>query len=207
MTIIDINTENEDPFEAISVIDSMIVLLTKKPELIVYNTINEESNALNLNIDDPIISMASFAKYLYLLSSKNEIIKASGVTSGAVTTSNWIQETEKTEKFVNSLSIDGNIYVANMDGTISKYTQGKFISNFSINRITNLNSPEIFTNADLNNIYVLDKINSRIIISDKEGNLIKQIQSSLFDNLKNIFIETDSEMYILNKDKIYKFNL
>lgn len=207
MTMMDLGIQNTEQFEAISSIEHLLILLTKKPSIVVFNTTNSTANVIDLdNTSDPIIGMVSYLKYLYLLSSKNEIIKVSGATTGNITTSNWIKENINQEFFANSISIDGDVYITNTDGSISKFTQGSFIENFHINIANNLNSPEIFTNAGLSNLYLLDKTLQKIIISDKKGNLIQQLQIAELDNIKNIIVENDNTIYILNKDKIYRVN-
>lgn len=207
MTMMDLGIQNTEQFEAISSIEHLLILLTKKPSIVVFNTTNSTANVIDLdNTANPIIGMVSYLKYLYLLSSKNEIIKVSGATAGNITTSNWIKGNINQEFFANSISIDGDVYITNTDGSISKFTQGSFIENFHINISNNLNSPEIFTNAVLNNLYLLDKTLQKIVISDKKGNLIQQLQIAELDNIKNIIVESDNTIYVLNKDKIYRIN-
>lgn len=202
--ITDIENEIGNNFESIAAIDNTLILLTKKPSIIIYNTDTEKSSALDLKIVDPIIAMDSYGKYLYFITSKNEIIKASGVLSGQIITSKWIKKENLETLFASDITLDGDIFVANSDGSISKYSSGEFVTNFNIGNLDKFASPEILTNANTNYLYFLDKVQQRIIICDKQGVLSKQILSDELNNLKNIFLESNNSIYILNADKIYK---
>jgi len=82
-----------------------------------------------------------------------------------------------------SMAIDSSIYILFSDGSIQKYTRGTKDS-FSISGLNKaFNSPvSIYTSPDVQNVYVLDPTNSRIVKLDKTGAFVKEYAA---DQLKS----------------------
>lgn len=104
------------------------------------------------------------------------------------------------------MAIDGFVYIL-ADNNILKFTNGRQETFTNIDIYPELNQPEkMSTNAEIDNIYLLESSNQRIIILDKNGKLIKQYLSDKFINLqdfaiqeeeKRIFIITDKKLYVI----------
>ena len=79
------------------------------------------------------------------------------------------------------MAIDSSIYIVSSDGSINKFTKGAS-DTFALSGLDKslLNPTKIFTNANTDNIYVLDNGNSRILVLDKTGHLKNQYKLSLF---------------------------
>ncbi len=118
----------------------------------------------------------------------------------------WHEDLGKTCLDPISIAIDGSIWLLNQDNTITRYYTGEFQENIAFDIFP---FPEEFTEIDIrNNLYILEPKNNRIIILDKEGNIIKQFQSEQFDNLKSFALsENGKTIYLLNNTTIYKIEL
>jgi hypothetical protein len=115
-----------------------------------------------------------------------------------------------TPDFSNSkaMGIDGSIYVLNKDGSIDKYTKGKS-DTFDVSGLdTKLSgATKIYTNADSNNIYVLDNGNSRIVVLDKDGNFKTSYKAAQIKSAKDMDIdEANKKIYILSGGKVYEIS-
>ena len=66
-------------------------------------------------------------------------------------------------------------------------------------------SAKIYTNANLEYLYIIDPPKQRIILFNKtNGNLIGQYTSNAFADLKNIVVsEIENRMYVLSGDKVF----
>ncbi len=108
-----------------------------------------------------------------------------------------------------SMTIDGAVYVLGKDGKIQKFLRGS-TSPFSI---TGLDKPmsnptRIVTDADTDNIYILDNGNSRIVVLNKTGGFVAQYVVSAILGAKDFdVLEKDKKVYVLSGGKIYQINL
>lgn len=108
-----------------------------------------------------------------------------------------------------NLSIDGSLWILLSDGTIAKFTKGK-IENFTLSGLDKpFNNPtRIFTNADSNNLYVLDSLNSRIVVIAKDGSYQAQYQAGVLKNASELeVLEKDKKIFILSQGKIWEIEL
>ncbi len=111
-----------------------------------------------------------------------------------------------------SLAIDGDIYALMRDGKIQKYRKGKQIP-FEVKDQPSAplqNPTRIFTLAELNNIYILEPNERRIMVYSKDQNGVAHYQKQyVFATLKpneirDFFIDKEEQkMTILTADKVY----
>ncbi|MDD5606474.1 MAG: hypothetical protein PHN37_01250 [Candidatus Pacebacteria bacterium] len=114
----------------------------------------------------------------------------------------WIKQNHP----CNDLAIDGSIWVLK-DNSVDLFYQKELIQSFPINTFPAVNKlSQIETNKDTNYLYFLDPENKRIIITNKKLEIIKQLQSEKFDQLKKIAINKN-KMFIANKNKVYELEL
>jgi hypothetical protein len=175
---------------------------------------SEADEIANIRIDIPegaeINSAASYNNRLYLLDPKNNQIyrynKAPGSFSGKI---DWVNAGIDLSAAV-GMYIDGNIWIIKSNGEIVKLFNGAK-EDFALAAIEpNLDSAKkIISPAESNYLYILDSKEKRIIVYNKEGLFIKQyIFPDLNANLKDfIIMENEKKAYILNGNKIYKFDL
>lgn len=106
------------------------------------------------------------------------------------------------------ITIDANIYVLNKAG-VNKFQSGR-LTDFSLQ---NLPTPfsgkgKIYTQKDFKYLYILDSGNNRILIFDKNGNLINTLLSDNFTNLKDFQVDEKNKIiYILNDGSLLKVAL
>lgn len=115
-----------------------------------------------------------------------------------------------------NLSIDGSIWILFNDGTIVKFTKGK-IENFTLSGLDKpfRNPSRIFTNADTDNLYVLDKNNNRIVVIGKDGVYQAQYQADILKTATEFeVVEKDpsagsgqSKIFVLSQEKIWEMEI
>jgi len=113
------------------------------------------------------------------------------------------------------MAIDGNVYVLQADGTISKYLSGAAVPFPQGNLDEPLKAPTcIFASGTLEDsgyVYVADAGNQRIVQFNKDGEFIRQFRSQepeYMDNLRSIFVdEATRKLYLVNGSKLYLANL
>jgi len=113
---------------------------------------------------------------------------------------------------VQDFAIDGYIYVLQKDGQIVKFDRGAK-TDFTIQKapLDELSAPtKIYTELDLNKIFVLESSKNRVVVFDKDlkgGGAIYSGQY-VFDDLsdiKDIFFDKDSNrLYLLGSQKLYE---
>lgn len=145
-----------------------------------------------------------FGSNIYVLDKTENIFKF--VPSGSdFTKSNYITGDADLDGSAD-MTIDGSIYVLETNGSITKYTKGAEES-FSITGLEKpLSSPtRIVTAEEMDNIYILDKGNSRIVVLDKEGKFVKAYTADIIKNARDIDPqETNNAIFVLSGDKVYK---
>ncbi len=160
-----------------------------------------------INDNPNIKAFASYNNYLYLLEPEaNQIYKYRRTANGFDSGKSWITNSEADIHNTISIAIDGFIYILKSDGTIDKYLSG-VKKDFSVEELSDpvSSSAEIYTNADLEYLYVIDPPKQRIVLFNKiNGSLIGQYTSSAFNDLKNIVVnEIEDKMYVLNGNKVF----
>lgn len=110
------------------------------------------------------------------------------------------------------MAIDGNVYVLGNDGYITKLFQGAK-QEFPVKKEPTkaLVSPSaIYTEADLSQIYVLDKAESRILVYNKDDRSggADYTGQFIFDDLKDIrdfYVDKNtSTLYVLTEKAVYR---
>jgi hypothetical protein len=110
-----------------------------------------------------------------------------------------------------SLAIDGNIYVLNKDGFITKLFSGNKedfpIKKLPVKPLTN--PTRIYTELDMSQIYVLEPSEKRVLVyykDDKTGGATydKQFVFDDLTDLRDLYVDKDTgKMYLMDGSKIY----
>jgi hypothetical protein len=104
-----------------------------------------------------------------------------------------------------SIAIDGDVWLSTSDGQVKKFTAG-FEEIFELRGLQAPFEKDIYlyTNENLENLYVLDPSNNRVVILSKAGDFIKEVKSvslasanslAVSESLAKIFIGSGSIIY------------
>ena len=148
-----------------------------------------------------------FGSNVYILDRTDNILKFVPTGSDYASSDYITDDTDITDSV--AMTIDGSIYVLNSDGNIQKFTRGA-LDDFSITGLEkSMSTPtRITTVEDFENIYILDKGNSRIVVIDKEGNFVKAYTADILKNARDIDPqEAEAAIFILSDEKVYKIDI
>ncbi len=153
-----------------------------------------------------IIGMSFYNGNLYLLDKgKDEVWKYLPSEDGYGNKISYFQQGEAIDlERINSLAIDGSVYLAG-DNLVFKYTSGAK-DDFQINLPEKENHFEkIFTNKDLNKIYLWDKKKGVLYVLEKTGEYLEQINSPILSKGNDLVVYKD-KIYVLLEAKIYRID-
>lgn len=144
---------------------------------------------------------------VYILDKKsNQIIKYVASDDGFGKTNYLKSDVSIDFSKASDMAIDTSAWVVLNDGSVKKFTRGKQ-DTFSLSGLDNpLSNPfNIFTDTSTDNLYILDKDNSRIVVFNKEGVYQAQYQANIFKNATDFeVLEKDKNIFILSEGKIWK---
>lgn len=190
----------------------MIIFLAGNNGAAVYN--KETSLLAQKDIFFPIdnVKLSDLFVYnrkLYTLDQTNgQIFKHSQTQTGFDKGMPWLKDDGVDLKDAVSLAIDGDMFVLKQNGEILKLVAGRK-EEFTISGLEpKLDKPSvIWTYNNLANIYILETTNKRVVILDKTGKLIGQYTATEWQNPTGMAVdEAKKIIYILDSNKIYKFN-
>ena len=111
-----------------------------------------------------------------------------------------------------SMAIAYSIYILESNDQLTAFTAGTK-SNFEVEGLDRpfSNAVQVVTTVDLNNIYIADSGNNRVVVLDKKGNFVKQYKTEnevVWNNIKSIGINpSETTMSVLNDSKVYETKL
>ena len=150
-----------------------------------------------------------FGNVYVLDKTAKQIFKFVSTASDFVKTNYFTKDTNPDVSTAEGIAIDGSIWVLLKDGTVLKFTRGAS-DNLSLTGldIALVSPTRIFTNADSENIYILDNGNSRIVVFDKKGAYKAQYQADILKTAKDLEVnEKSKKLFILSSGKIYSIDL
>ena len=205
-TITDLNNRLENiNYPVIS--DEETIYWFNKNSIIKLNTNTEEIFKLTLetNQDSNIVAMSTYNQRTYMLDNNlSQIYRYEKGDNGFLSFSRWLNKERDLSKTI-SLDIDGHVYTLEENGIIHKFLKGNeenFIQDLIEPSLDSAN--KIIVSRENDFIYILDSINSRIVIFSKDGKFIEQHQSKNLDNINDFIIdEINKVFYILSDNQIY----
>jgi hypothetical protein len=150
----------------------------------------------------------TYLDFIYTVTGEEVIkyAKTDAELSGAV----W--GTSEDFENVTSMEIAYSIYLTTNTGDILKYTSGEK-ENFVLSGIeTPLgNTPIVKAGTALDNIYIMDPENKRVLVVTMAGEVIKQYKTDKADtwnNMRDIAVaDSEKVAYVLNGTKVFVFEL
>ncbi|KKW01365.1 MAG: hypothetical protein UY52_C0019G0017 [Parcubacteria group bacterium GW2011_GWC2_49_9] len=156
-----------------------------------------------------IVDIGYYEGRLYLLDiANNQVWRAVRGASQYSAAQKWIQDGTDV-RLAHSLAVDGDIYVLQENGSVSKFTRGTR-QDFSIESVEPAlgGGTKIWTDPDSSSLYILDAEGKRLLLFSKEGALRNQYVSEAFATATDIAInETAKKAYILAGTTIYTVDL
>jgi len=156
-----------------------------------------------------IIDLRAFGGNLYLLDKDGEIWKYPGIEGGFGAYRRWLKGEEPDFSNAVGMSIDGSVWVLKANGTILKFTQGGR-DPFTISGLDQpFNNPTaIFTDDDQENLYIVDKGNSRVVVIDKSGEYHSQyLWQGMGDIVGLVASEEEKKILLLSGNQIFAIEI
>ncbi len=176
--------------------------------IIELNHTTEEINIFPIKIfskPNNIVSLDTYNNNIYLLDNKQQqIYKYNRTNNGFGVPQKWIKEPINLDGAID-ISIDGYIYILKNNGSILKLLRGR-IKDLSLEEIDPpiKNPTKIKVSPNSNYVYILEPLQKRLLLFNKNGNFVCQYTSSQFINLKDFTVdEQNNIIYFLDNNTIY----
>ena len=218
--------QQERKFNLAANLDNAIAFYSKPNQVFIF----KDGNFSQVSLEDPYADFkgeddfSSFKSNLYFLDKKTgEIIKYPYLKNFEWGFPQlWLDPKTKKATEAESMAIDGSLWILNKDNSIDKYYAGRLQETLKLDIFPYpKNFSKIFASPALPYLYLLEPAQSRIIILNKTGQVIKQFQSKKFDNLLDFAVveedksssspfaaarvsEDGKTIYLLNGLKLYK---
>jgi len=150
-------------------------------------------------------SIQSFGSNIYTVTD-DDILKYRAPTYSE---SSYFTESASFKSTPVSIGISGPVWVLENDGTIERFTRGV---NDDV-QITGLNGPigenaSIHADSNLDNVYVLDSKNQRVVVLSSEGEYTTQYEGSFLKNSTSLGIDEENGTgYVVSDNKVFSFDL
>jgi hypothetical protein len=147
---------------------------------------------------------------LYLIDSVGgQIYKFSKQGNDFAPRSAWLKSSSVNLTNSDSIAVDGNIWL-NSDHEVIKLFKGA-PAEFKISGLEKVLGPKfkLYTDSELDNLYILDQSNFKVIMVDKKtGKVLEQYLYPAQYELSDVAVSQNGKViYLLGKDKIYKIEV
>ena len=187
-----------------------VIFISEDNTLSTYTNEDQGLTAQDISFPKLTATIADISIYnrkLYSLdTAESQIYKHSETQTGYDKGMEWIKDTVDLSQ-ATSLTIDGSIYVLKETGEIIKLVRGRQ-EPFTIK---NLSPPlthgtQIWTYNEVQHIFILDTVGKRVIMADKEGDVITQFMSESFANPTSMVVDYEQKsVYVLDTNTVYRF--
>lgn len=190
----------------------VIVLMTQSGRMIEY----QDGEFKFVNTDDEVwkkgVDFAAFGRNLYILNpTDNQIYKYSRLRNKYSNSSEYSIDADLEGAL--SIAIDGSVYVLREGGDIVKIFKGEQ----QLFEIEDLGADiseatAILTLPEHQNLYILDPINKRVVITEKDvgpgARYIGQVFFEDIEDVRGFYVnKTEDKLYLLGKKAIYEVGL
>jgi hypothetical protein len=173
------------------------------------NTLSENFKTLVPSEADAVnLAYYSTKQRLYMLNkAQNQLTSFALLGNTIAKPENSLLLSPEDSKAIVDFAIDGSIYLLKPNAIIKYYAGTK--TEFKTNLIDPLtNAKKIFTSAETKNIYLLESNKKRVIVLNKQGNLIYNLTNPDWNNLQDFVVdEKNKTVYLLNDSSLLKFTL
>lgn len=189
--------------------DLNFIFIMKNKKIVSFSATAGKFQDNNISVPDGanIISARSYLTYLYLLDIKNnQIYRYPRAEGGFGEKTNWLKDSQNLSE-AKDMTINDNIYIT--DGKqIFKFFQGKKQGYSMEQTATPIAPDKIYTKPTGENLYVLDKENSRVVKLDKDGKITAQYYNSEIGNTDSFAVDEEKNtVFISNEAGISSFEM
>lgn len=186
-----------------------IFLLTADKKIISFTPSNKKftENSVSLPTNLNATDIKTYLTYIYFLdSAANQIYRYPRAEGGFGEQQVWLK-TGSDVKSATSFAINEDLFVAARN-QIAAYLQGKKDEKVNFeNPTVPLAADKIFTDPDLEKIYILDNKNHRIVAYSKDGRIAAQYWNTSITGVKDFAADEKNKIIYLQKaDSILKFS-
>lgn len=189
---------------------------SKADELIVFTAEGVSSvdlasgEAVELDIEgfpaNDIRDLASYGNYIYYFDSENsQITRHLRVRGGFASGLAWVKPAEVIEMSnAQSMAINGSIFVLMSDGSITRYLSGYRKETLQPKLSKPVTSAtRIFTDDDLEQLFIVEPEQQRLILVDMQGALQQQYTGDALHDIKDVWVDNESQrVFVLSGSKI-----
>ena len=172
----------------------------------VFEVGEEKKRVVDKDWEGEVLSY-TYAGNLYILEKDNsEIWRYPGTGETFGSKQRWLAPgVEPDLGNIFSWTIDGSIWFLSETGGVFKYTRGNQDSLTIAGAVPNLSNPSaIYTNEELEFVYILEKENQRVVVIDKEGKYKAQYLNEVIGEAKNLAAsEEEGKIIFLTETKLY----
>lgn len=177
-----------------------LVMITAAGKLIEYTDGNPQFADTSDITWHTGVDLATYSNKIYILDpASNQIWRYGRGTEGYGGAQGYFSSEVDLSDSV-SLAIDGNVWVLESDGTLAKYLSGEAVE-YEIKKapLTSMEgATRVYTELEINQVYVLDSANDRLFIFDKSGKSADITYNGLyvFDDLEGTLVD-----FYVDKDR------
>jgi hypothetical protein len=203
----DISPDFQNPDLAFEMDDLNLIFLVKNDHITAFSVSARkwQDNNIDFPADSTLSASHAYLTYAYFLDTKNnQIYRYPRANGGFGDKINWLKDTLDLST-AKDMAVNDNIYVT--DGkNISKFYHGKK-QDFTLgSTATPIEIEKIYTQPDSQNLYILDKTNSRVIKLDASGNIQAQYYNPEIASATDFTVDEGNNMvYVSSENGISSF--
>lgn len=157
-------------------------------------------------VDDPSDLFYLYSANLYVLNkNENVVYRYPGIQGGFAEKTNWLAPgIEPDFSKIVDITIDGSIWMLSSSGKVSRFTLGSPQS-VSLNGLPQkmVDPKAIYTNEELKYVYILDPLQSRIVVLEKNGEFKVQYKAEGIKDMSDLVVsEEEGKIILLNGSKL-----
>ncbi|HBI34419.1 MAG TPA: hypothetical protein DEA43_01285 [Candidatus Moranbacteria bacterium] len=174
---------------------SLVLIFTDSNKILSFSPISEKfaSNNIDLSNISSGSPIGTYLTYLYVLDQKNnQIYRFPRADGGFGEKTSWLKDSTSLAN-VSEITIDDNIYAIS-DNKVLKFFKGKVVDFTLEASTTPINFDKIYTTPDLQNLYVLDTQNSRLVSYSKDGNILVQYHNEAFKDALSLTVDEQNKL-------------
>ncbi|MBP7842974.1 hypothetical protein KA017_03135, partial [Candidatus Woesebacteria bacterium] len=157
------------------------------------------------------ILLDAYDRYVYVVNpEKRNIYRYAQTEDGYSDPVGWMKSATGIKyEDLRSMAVDGDVWLTTSDGQIKKFTSGRE----ETLALRGLDVPftkdiYVYTSEELQNVYVLDPSNKRVVIFDKSGNFVKELKSVSLASANGITVsESLGKILVSSGSIIYQVDL